>query len=54
MIFIYLTVAKQQDWTYDEKLSVLYPKKTKNTINETDEPQSRLARLVDIVSFLEN
>ena len=47
-------VAAQQGWTFDEKVSVIYPKKTKSSTKEIEEPQARLAELVDIVSFLEN
>ncbi|XP_003387711.1 PREDICTED: COP9 signalosome complex subunit 8-like [Amphimedon queenslandica] len=49
-----LEVAAQQRWTFDEKVSVIYPKKTKSSTKEIEEPQARLAELVDIVSFLEN
>lgn len=44
----------QQGWTFDEATSVLTPKQLKSSFLEIQEPKERLARLVDIVSFLEN
>ena len=47
-------VVTDKGWKYDESSQILHPMLTPLDLHKVEDSQERLARLVDIVSFLEN
>ena len=54
LYYLYI-VIKEKGWIMDESSKFITPKRPESDVlHNVEESQCRLARLVDIVSFLEN